>query len=342
MFAIGELLCDIHHTYLEAELLVSRPITDRRALAFAAIVHVTDRRRLACTAHATLLLARYLTRLQIHFLIFCLTFSAGCSLNTSSAPDSADQGAKKADTKKKLDSVLVSAAASTQELLEAIGDDLAKEKNIKLTLNLGATSTLANQIIAGAPADLFLSASSQWADEVMKEGLVLERLDLLTNRLVVVIPSIDDSINSRGDQEVDMEEFFKTSSRRVLLAGENVPAGIYAEQALKSLGLFDTMLSEKRIIRCTDVRSVVAIVERGEVDAGIVYLTDSSSSPKVRVVHRFDSKLQDPITYVLMRIKGKSENPSAKIAFDYLRSSEANLIYERLGFTRITAINDKP
>src|SRR5262245_31926958 len=82
--------------------------------------------------------------------------------------------------------VVVSAAASTKEVVEAIGAEFTKSSGIDVKVNAGPSNALASQILAGAPADLFLSANAKWVDEVEQGGLAAEKVRLLTNHLVIV------------------------------------------------------------------------------------------------------------------------------------------------------------
>jgi molybdate transport system substrate-binding protein len=224
---------------------------------------------------------------------------------------------------------LLSAAASTKDLMESLAEQFAKKSMDTVKVNPGASNNLAGQIIAGAPADLFLSASPEWAGKVDEAKLAVQHVKLLTNKLVLVVPNG----NPAGVKEP--KDLTKATVKKIALAGEKVPAGKYADQALTKLGLLDNLAKAKKIVRGEDVRTALAYVERGEVEAGIVYPTDLRAAKGVEQVHEFDVALHDEIVYVLMLLKRGEANPAAKGFFEFLKSDEANATYQKFGFQRV-------
>lgn len=227
--------------------------------------------------------------------------------------------------------LMVSAATSTKDVVEELTRQFATEQKTTVKVNAGASNTLASQIIAGAPVDLFISANQQWADAVDKKGLALGSRKLLTNKLVLVVPKGN---SAKVKEPADLKS---DRVKRVALAGEKVPAGIYADQALKHLNLTDDLAREKKIARGQDVRGTLVFVERGEAEAGIVYSTDAAISQKVEVVYEFDPKTHDEIVYVLVLLKGDDSHPQAKKLFDFLQSASAEKIYVKWGFSMLAA-----
>jgi molybdate transport system substrate-binding protein len=226
-------------------------------------------------------------------------------------------------------SVILSAAASTIDPMEALVTKFSAKTDIDVKLNTGPSNGLANQIIAGAPVDLFLSANQRWADEVQKSGEVHAMAPLLTNRLVIVVPA-----NNPGAIN-EPRDLLSQHVKKIALAGENVPAGIYASQALTRLGLLTELEDARKIVRGQDVRFTISYVERGEVEAGIVYSTDAAVASGVRIVHQFDPNLHDEIAYVLVLLNHGRENPQVKALYEYLQSSDADSTYRDFGFSRI-------
>ncbi|MCA9319575.1 MAG: molybdate ABC transporter substrate-binding protein, partial [Planctomycetes bacterium] len=199
-------------------------------------------------------------------LVLALVFFVGC-------------GAEAKD-----DSVIVLCASSTREACESV---LSSTPHVQLSS--GASNAHAMKIRAGARASLFLSASSAWGDRLESEGLVIERRDLLSNRLVLCLPA------ASGQPIASIDDFMARPEARLALAGESVPMGVYARQVLRNLGLLDALGAQGRIVGGQDARSTLSFVERGEVAAGIVYATDLRMSKRVRGVQTFDSDLHDPI-----------------------------------------------
>ena len=139
-----------------------------------------------------------------------------------------------------------------------------------------SSSTLAQQIVHGAEADVLLSADTKWADYLADNGLVAQRRDLLGNRLVIVVPK-------DGKIDVRKPEDLLAAGIEHLALGEpqSVPAGRYAKQALSKLGLWPRL--EAKVVPAGDVRQALAYVETGAAEAGIVYATDAAVSKRVRV-----------------------------------------------------------
>ncbi|QDU30277.1 Molybdate-binding periplasmic protein precursor [Anatilimnocola aggregata] len=225
--------------------------------------------------------------------------------------------------------IVISAAASTKELLESVASDFSGGLKTTVRVNPGPSSSLANQIIEGAPADLFLCASREWAEKV-KEADVAERsVELLTNTLVMIVPKGNPAGIKRP---IDL---LSSQVKRIALAGENVPAGKYADQVLAKLQLLESLAADNKIARAQDVRGALSFVERGEAEAGIVYSTDVNVAPNVEVVHEFDSALHDEIVYVLVLLKRGAKNPEAISFFEYLQSDGADELYAKAGFRRV-------
>ena len=223
---------------------------------------------------------------------------------------------------------LLSAAASTKDVMESLAEQFAKKSKDAIKVNSGSSNSLAGQIIAGAPADLFLSANQEWADKVKEDKLSSQQVKLLTNKLVLIVPKG----NPAGIKEP--KDLARPAVKKIALAGEKVPAGKYADQALTKLGLLETLSKAKKIARGQDVRTALAYVERGEAEAGIVYSTDLLAAKNVEKVHEFDPALHDEIVYALVLLKHGKDNSAAKGFFDFLLSDEANETYKKFGFER--------
>lgn len=222
--------------------------------------------------------------------------------------------------------VLVLAAASTTEVIEEIRDAFVRlHPEVMLGLSFAGSSTLARQIEAGAGADVFLSASREWADVLERENLVARRRDLLGNRLVVIVP-----VGSKLKID-DPAGLAQASIRRLALADPRaVPAGIYAREALEKLHLWDKLRG--RVAGAADVRQAMRFVETGAADAGIVYATDAAVDQKVRVVLRLDVKLSEPIRYRVVLLKRGAKNRAAEAFYDFLASTVAADVFTRYGF----------
>lgn len=225
----------------------------------------------------------------------------------------------------------ISVAASTKEMVERIAESFTKETGVKVQVNAGSSSSLANQILAGAPVDLFLSANEQWAEKIHEAGLAAQSSRLLTNKLVLIVPKG----NPAGVKSP--QDLLQPAVKRIALASEQAPAGMYADQALTKLNLLDQLVTAGKIARGQDVRTALSYVERGEAEAGIVYSTDVPIAKGIEQIHEFDSELHDDIVYVLVLVKRDGSHPAARDLQRYIQSREADPAYREFGFERLQA-----
>ena len=218
------------------------------------------------------------------------------------------------------------AAASTTNALDEIKAQFTQETGIAVQTNYASSSTLAEQVVQGAGADLLLSADAKWADYLAKKGQVARQQDLLGNRLVIVVPA---------DSKIDMKkpEDLLAAGIQHLALGEpqSVPAGIYARQALTGLGLWEQL--KAKIVSAEDVRHALTYVETGSAEAGIVYATDAAISKKVKVVVEIPEKLTGPVRYPLLLLQAGEGSTAAQSFYRYLTSPAAAKVFQKYGFT---------
>jgi molybdate transport system substrate-binding protein len=224
---------------------------------------------------------------------------------------------------------VVLAAASLQESLNAAADTWAAQGHARPVLSFAASSTLARQVAAGAPADLFISADEAWMDDLDKRHLLRPgtRVDLLTNRLVLVAP-----LASRV--AVTIRPGFALAAalgqgRLATGAVDSVPAGIYAKQALSRLGVWPQV--QGRIAATDSVRSALALVARGEAPLGIVYATDAQADQRVRVVATFPERSHDPIVYPVA-VLAAARHGDAEGFRRFLLSAQGRSVFRPYGF----------
>lgn len=224
---------------------------------------------------------------------------------------------------------LVLGAASLQESLNAAADAWAARHHPRPVISLAASSALARQIEAGAPADLFISADEKWMDDVAAKGLIRanSRVDLLTNGLVLVAPAAS-RLHLTILRGFPLRQALG-DGRLATGAVTAVPAGIYAKQALTALGVWDSV--RDRIAGADSVRAALAMVDRGEAPLGIVYATDARADPRVRVVGTFPPSSHDPIRYPAALLIA-STNPEAAAFRAFLLSPAGKAIFRRYGF----------
>jgi molybdate transport system substrate-binding protein len=224
--------------------------------------------------------------------------------------------------------VMMSAAASTKEIMEQLAADFSAKANCEIKINPGPSSNLANQIIEGAQVDLFLSANRQWAQAVADAKRTTDSIELLTNELVIVVPKGNPAgVHAPQDLATDRVN-------KIALAGENVPAGKYADQALTTLGLLEQLTSARKVARAQDVRGALNFIDRREAEAGIVYSTDVALAKNVEQVYQFDPSNHDEIVYVLVLLKHGAQQREAQEFFAHLQSQAADQVYAQAGFRR--------
>ena len=224
---------------------------------------------------------------------------------------------------------MVFAAASLADALGEIRKDFEARTGLRVVLGFGGSNDLARQIRAGAPAQVFVSANAERMDEMQGAGLVRaeDRVDLLSNRLVVVVPA--------GAKVVPATAGDLTRVRRLALGDpQAVPAGIYARQWLEKRGLWERV--RDRVVPTLDVRAALAAVESGNADAGIVYRTDAAISRRVRVAREVPADETPRIVYPAALLAG-ARGPAARAFYEHLRSPAAREVFERLGFEFLPA-----
>jgi molybdate transport system substrate-binding protein len=223
----------------------------------------------------------------------------------------------------------VSAAISLKDALdEIVRDYTAQHPDVSIATNYGASGTLQLQIEQGAPVDVYLSAAPAQMNALEMKGLLLDgtRKDLLRNEIVLIVPK-DSTVSVTSFQDL-----LKPDVKKVAL-GEPVavPAGKYAQEVLTHLGIYPQV--NAKAVLAKDVRQVLTYVETGDVDAGIVYLTDAMSSSKVKVVAKASADSHAPVIYPVAVIKN-SKNPAAAKAFeDFLSGPQASGIFQKYGFS---------
>lgn len=225
---------------------------------------------------------------------------------------------------------LVLAAASLQESLTSAADAWARRGHPRPVLSFAASSALARQIEAGAPADLFISADEAWMDDVAKNNLLIAatRHDLVRNRLVLIAPAASSA-------RIAIAPHFALSDllgqgRLAVADPDSVPAGRYARAALTKLAVWDAV--SPKIARAESVRAALALVERGAAPLGIVYATDAAASRAVRVVGVFPADTHPPIVYPIARLKAATHADAAGFEA-FLLSGAGQAIFRRYGFT---------
>jgi molybdate transport system substrate-binding protein len=220
--------------------------------------------------------------------------------------------------------LLVAAAASLQPALQEI---TPLYRQAKLDYNFAASGALQQQIEQGAPVDVFISAATKQMNALQEKGLLLPdtQTTLLTNQLVLITPK---------SSQVALKTFQQLVQPNVvrIAIGEprSVPAGQYATEVLQNLGILDQVQS--KFVLGNNVKSVLAAVAAGEVEAGIVYISDAQGSDQVTIAAIADEKLHAPIRYPIAVLKSSRSPVAAKQYVEFLQSDVAKSIFKKYGF----------
>lgn len=253
-----------------------------------------------------------------HPALLCMALTITCSLLGGFKPADAEP-----------ETVTIFAASSLAPALDIFQNEIAATQPLRLSS--AGSGTIAKQIRAGAPADIFISANEEWMQTLADDGFIVpgsERL-LATNHLVLIA--------SRRNKLPDLPAENLMQDRKVkrIAIGETstVPAGIYAREALLSLGLWESV--KPKLLPAYSVRNVLAWVERREADLGFVYESDALGSDKVVILHRFlpdeDSAIR-PATYVMAVVKGH-DSPSVLAVLEALQGPAMAATLKDLGFS---------
>ncbi|MGH8218774.1 MAG: molybdate ABC transporter substrate-binding protein [Steroidobacteraceae bacterium] len=233
--------------------------------------------------------------------------------------------------------LLVFAAASLTNALQAVGTLYTRRSGQAVTFSFAASSTLARQIAAGAQADVFFSADTDWMNFLESRRLIdpATRRDIVGNRLALIAPS-GSSVKLVIRKGFDLASALGRSGRLALAEPESVPAGRYARDALRSLGVWQSLAGH--LIPSENVRAALEYVARGDAPLGIVYATDALIEPRVRIVGFFPPSSHPRIDYPAAAVPTqRARPPSARAAaadrfVRFLVSPEAQRIFHKYGF----------
>lgn len=220
--------------------------------------------------------------------------------------------------------ITVFAAASLKNALDEIA---AEWGGADITFSYGGSSALARQIALGAPADVYVSASAAWVDELEASGDTLpeSRVVLARNALVFIGAEAGaplDPITPGALRD-------RIGGGRLAMAlVQAVPAGIYGKAALTSLDLWEGLAPQ--VVQADNVRAALALVATGAVPYGIVYVTDAESEPRVTTLGAFDPGLHPPIVYPAALTSRAGAEAAAFL--DHLTSAAGQAVFAAHGF----------
>jgi molybdate transport system substrate-binding protein len=230
------------------------------------------------------------------------------------------------------ESVVVFAAASLKNGLDAVATDFEAATGHTVTISYAGSNALAAQIIEGAPADIFISAAVDWMDEVEKAGLVVPgtRADILGNTLVLIAHGKEAAPVEIGPG-FDIAGLLGDGKLSMALV-DAVPAGQYGKAALEGLGLWPAV--EGSVAQSENVRAALALVSTGEAPFGIVYASDAVADDHVTVVGTFPAESHKPILYPAALLTG-ADDDADRAFFEALAADGADAVFAAHGFAVI-------
>lgn len=252
--------------------------------------------------------------LRIAGLFTAFVILAGASLSPAAAEDK---------------TITVFAAASMRNALDEVDAAYTAKTGVKFSVSYAASSVLARQIEQGAPADVFVSADTDWMDYTISKKTIDEpsRVNLLGNSIVLIAPKDSKIDNVAITQGFDLA---KLAGDGRIATGDvkSVPVGKYAKAALEKLGAWQA--AEPKFAMAESVRAALTLVARGEAALGIVYSTDAKVEPGVKIVGTFPAESHPAIIYPVAATTHAKAGTNDYLAF--LRSSAAKTILEKYGF----------
>ncbi len=226
--------------------------------------------------------------------------------------------------------ITVSAAMSLKDLFQEIGKLYeANHKGEKLVFNFGSSGELSRQIEAGAPVDLFASASQKDMNDLDQKGFIISstKTDFAGNSVVLIKP-VSSQIQIKSFQDI-----LKNEVKKIAIGNpQSVPAGKYAKEVLSFLKVWDGI--QDKLVFAENVRQVLDYVARNEADAGIVYSTDAAVRAKEVQVIMNARKSHQPVVYPIAAVKGTKHEDTAKGFIAFIISDEGNRIIQKYGFVK--------
>ena len=222
--------------------------------------------------------------------------------------------------------IRISAAASlTDALKEVIEVYRQTHPESELLPNFASSGALAKQIIAGAPADIYISANPKWMEHLQQQGMVVDKTKrILVHNSLVLVGSTDNAIKSLQDL---------LSMHKIALGSpKSVPAGKYAEQALTAAGLYQSLQADNKLILAKDVRQALLYADRGEVDGAFVYRTDAMLAQQAKILLVVPQALYPQVSYPAALLKGAPGKAEVADFFNSLFSPLGQQIFQKYGF----------
>lgn len=224
--------------------------------------------------------------------------------------------------------ITVAAAMSLKGVMEELQDIYQDaHPHVTVTLNLGSSGSLQQQIEQGAPIDLFFSAAQKQMNELQKQGLIIDstRLNLLENKMVLIAPADSSGIE-------DFHSLLQDSVKNIGIGEiESTPVGKYAQEILTSQNLWDAL--KPKYVFAKDARQLLTWVETKNVEAALAFATDALPSGSVRIIADAPEGSHTPAVYPAAVVAASKETEAAKEFLAFTATEAATKVYAKYGFT---------
>lgn len=222
--------------------------------------------------------------------------------------------------------VRISAAASLTDVVkELIAGYRQSHQEVKLLPNFASSGALANQIAAGAPADIYISANPKWMDYLQQQGLIGAGAEqILVHNSLVFVGAPNSGVTSL--------QGLPGLQRIAIASPKSAPAGKYAEQALTAAGLYPQLLDKSKLVLAKDVRQALLYADRGEVDGAIVYRTDALLARQAKILFAVPQTLYPQVEYPVALTRSGAGKKAAQPFLDYLLGDDARQVFKKYGF----------
>ena len=262
---------------------------------------------------------------------------------SSAAPSVASSAAASPEAAQSVE-LIVFAAASLTETLNAIGESYTEHPEVTFRFNFDSSGTLKTQIQEGADCDLFISAGQKQMNQlditasadVNKDGLDFvdadSRVNLLENKVVLCVPEGSD----KGIDSFDaLAEHLKAQDILFCMGNSDVPVGQYTQKILAYYQLDEAALAAAGVITYgSNVKEVTTQVTEGSVDAGVVYCTDAYSAG-LTPVDEATKEMCGQVIYPAAVLKAAPNAEAAKEFLAYLQTDKAMTVFEGVGFSAV-------
>lgn len=219
----------------------------------------------------------------------------------------------------------VSAASDLVHAFSEIGEQFEAETGIQVDFNFGSTGQLTQQIMAGAPADVFAAANVQYIDQLDEEGLILPDTQALYGQGRIVLWTLADA-----DQEVtDIDQLTGDDIARIAIANpSHAPYGVAAREALESAGIWEAV--QDKLVMGENISDTLRLAQTGNVDVAIVAL--SLALPSDGTWTMIDAEQHEPINQALAVIAGTDHEPEARAFAEFVNSDAGREVMQQYGF----------